>query len=134
MAKGPADPVSQDLGDHHTSQVVNFLLCTLGDLDPRILLQYMLLCCLPAHVQHTLAMSEAENLKKLGGEDKILDFPQTIPRATYSALCSTRLCSVCPLHPLVGWMNTPQMTCWKFTTMDAVLSSWSLLTNPNPFP
>lgn len=42
----------QELGDHCALHVTDFLLWTLGDLDPGVLLQYVLLRCLPPHVQH----------------------------------------------------------------------------------
>lgn len=92
------------LGDCHASQVADFLLRTLGDLDPDILLQYVLLRCLPPHLQHALTTSEADSLEKLADEAyKILDFQHPSLLTAFSTsrrlhLCSTMVFSVLPCH------------------------------------
>lgn len=46
---------TQDLGDRHPSQVADFLLRTLSDEDPAILMQFLLMTCLPPQVQSARA-------------------------------------------------------------------------------
>lgn len=65
----------QELSDCQASQVTNYLLCTLGNFDTAVLLQYVPLLSLQTHVQVALASSEAKDVEKLAEEaNQILDF------------------------------------------------------------
>lgn len=98
-----------------TSQVADFLIHTLSDLDPGILLQYIMLWCFPLHVHDALATTEADDLKKLAGEeDQILDFPPG--QATYSALRGSHQCS--PAEFTVPSSSLPSP--WNYTGLDAM--------------
>lgn len=87
----------------------------MGDLDPGVLLQYILLHCLPPRVQHALAASEADSLEKLADEaDKILDFPRPSPPASFSASRGSHLCSPAvfiapPSHDEESYSDQPEV-------------------------
>lgn len=76
-----------EVGEWHTSQVADYLLCTVEDLDPSVLMQHFLLQCLPTHVQVALASSKACDIEQLIEEgDKILDFLRQVDQGMACAI------------------------------------------------
>lgn len=66
--------VVQELADRCASQVTIYLLRTLENLDPAVLVQYVLLYCLTTHVQVPLPTSDVQDVQQLAEEaDRILD-------------------------------------------------------------
>lgn len=65
------------LGDRKPSELADYLLRTLGDHSPRILLQHILLRSLPQHVQDSLATTEVEDLEGLAdAADEVMSRPR----------------------------------------------------------
>lgn len=76
----------QELGARCASQVADYLFRMLDDLDPSVLVQYVLFRCLPSHVQVAFASSSAADIEQLTEEtDRILDFSRQVEHGVSSA-------------------------------------------------
>lgn len=84
-----------DSGDHQALQVADYLLHTLSDLDPVVILQYVFLRCLLPHIKTTLAYSKATDSEKLAEEvDWILEFPRPAGPLSLATQQTSQLCSL----------------------------------------
>lgn len=74
-----------DSGDHKPSALVNYLLSTLSEYGPEVLLQHVILRTLPAHVEDALTTSGCTDLESLGDP---VDLIMARPRCQTLPVCS----------------------------------------------
>lgn len=76
-----------ELGNHKPTQLMNYILCSMGDLSPSFLLTFVFMRSLPSNIQDALAHLKTDDLEHLGEE---AEWIMALPRKSQSSVCSTQ--------------------------------------------